>query len=55
MGPHAEVMKVALLLYPGFTAHDAVGALQVLPAKFTVRHSDQCVVRHWQVTYTHRS
>ena len=31
-GPHAEVMKVAYLLYPGFTALDVVGAFQVLAA-----------------------
>ena len=30
--PHAEVMKVAYLLYPGFTALDVVGTFQVLAA-----------------------
>lgn len=30
--PHAEVMKVAYLLYPGFTVLDVVGTFQVLTA-----------------------
>ena len=30
--PHAEEVKVAYLLYPGFTALDVVGTFQVLAA-----------------------